>query len=89
MEGSIMINVSKVGRRGQITLPRKIRRYLKIKEGDRLSFLQKGEDVILKPMNQTLLDHRGSIPVKNPQSFHDIRQAVMETQAWKVAEDEA
>ena len=83
-----MINVSKVGRRGQITLPRKIRRYLKIKEGDRLSFLQKGEDVILKPMNQTLLDLRGSIPVKNIQEFQDIRQAVMETQARKVAEDE-
>ncbi|MFH0789580.1 MAG: AbrB/MazE/SpoVT family DNA-binding domain-containing protein [Pseudomonadota bacterium] len=84
-----MINVSKVGRRGQITLPRKIRRYLKIKEGDRLSFFQKGEDVILKPMNQTLLDLRGSVPVKTPQAFQNIRQEVIETHARKVAKNEA
>lgn len=89
MKGRIVINVSKVGRRGQITLPRKIRRYLKIKEGDRLSFFQKGEDIILKPMNQTLLDLRGSIPVKNPQNFEGIRQTVLETQTRKAAEDEA
>ena len=84
-----MINVSKVGRRGQITLPRRIRQALKLKEGDRLSFLRKGEDVILRPMNQTLLDFRGSVQVKNPQVFQDIRQSVIETHARKVAENEA
>lgn len=83
-----MINVSKVGRRGQITLPRKVRLALKVKEGDRLSFLQKGEDIILKPLNQSLLDLRGSIQVKNPQNFQGIRQKVMENHARKVAEDE-
>ena len=84
-----MINVSKVGRRGQITIPGNIRRYLKIKEGDRLSFLQKGEAIILKPLNQTLFDLRGSVPFNNPQYFEDIRQMVMKVRASKEAADES
>lgn len=84
-----MINVSKVGRRGQITLPRRVRLALKIKEGDRLSFLQKGEDIILRPLNQTLLDLRGTIRVEKSQDFQDIRQSVIENHARKVSKDEA
>jgi AbrB family looped-hinge helix DNA binding protein len=81
--------VSKVGRRGQITLPRLIRRWLSLEEGDRVAFVRRGEEVVLQPLPHTLLDLRGSIPVSGPQDFDAIRQQVRETQARKVVENEA
>jgi AbrB family looped-hinge helix DNA binding protein len=81
--------VSKIGRRGQITLPRLIRRWLSLEEGDRVAFVRRGEEVVLQPLPHTLLDLRGSIPVTSPQDFDTIRQQVRETRAQKVASDEA
>ena len=68
--------VSKVGRRGQITLPRDIRRTLNIREGDYIAFVQRGDEVVLQPLTQTLLDLRGSVLVAGPQDFTEIRQKV-------------
>jgi AbrB family looped-hinge helix DNA binding protein len=81
--------VSKVGRRGQITLPRLIRRWLNLAEGDRVAFVRRGDEVVLQPLPHTLLDLRGSVPVSAPQDFDAIRQKVRETRAQKVASDEA
>ncbi|MFQ5613425.1 MAG: AbrB/MazE/SpoVT family DNA-binding domain-containing protein [Anaerolineae bacterium] len=80
--------VSKVGRRGQITLPRLIRRWLRLKEGDRVAFVRRGDEVILQPLTHTLLELRGSVPVAGPQDFNAIRQQVRRTRAQEAAEDE-
>jgi AbrB family looped-hinge helix DNA binding protein len=66
----------KVGRRGQITVPRKVRQALDLKEGDGLAFIIEENQVVLQPISQTLLDLRGSIPVKGPQDFAEIRKQV-------------
>ncbi len=79
--------VTRVGRRGQITLPRAVRHALKIQEGDRIAFVQRGEEVVLQPMKQTLLDLRGSVPVSEPQDFDAIRQQVRNAHAQRTAED--
>lgn len=78
----------KVGRRGQITVPKTIRRWLNLQEGDRLAFLRRGDEVILQPLTRTLLDLRGSVPVSGPQDFTAIRRQVIERHARKVIEDE-
>ena len=80
---------SKVGRRGQITLPRAIRRWLSLREGDRVAFVQRGNEIVLQPLTRTLLDLRGSVSVSGPQDFAAIRQQVIEAHARKVAGDEA
>jgi AbrB family looped-hinge helix DNA binding protein len=80
--------VSKVGRRGQITLPRLIRHWLNLEEGDRVAFVRRGDEVMLQPLPHTLLDLRGSISVSSPQDFNAIRQQVREAQAQKVAKNE-
>lgn len=80
--------ISKVGRRGQITLPRAIRRMMNLAEGDRVAFIRQGDGVILQPLTQTLLDVRGSIPVSEPQDFQAIRRETLEHHARKVAKDE-
>lgn len=82
------MTVSKVGRRGQVTLPRTVRRWLNVREGDHVAFIRLDDGIILLPLTQTLLDLRGSVPVAGPQDFAAIRRQVIETHARKVAEVE-
>lgn len=81
--------ISKVGRRGQITIPRQIRRWLNLREKDRVAFIRRGNEIILQPLPYTLLDLRGSVPVPEPQDFTAIRQQVIDEHARKVAEGNA
>lgn len=79
---------STVGRRGQITLPRAVRQYLKLQEGDRVIFARRGDDIVLQPLHDTLSDLRGSVPVSGEQDFDAIRQQTIEAHARKVAHRE-
>ena len=68
---------TKVGRRGQITLPHLVRQWLRIEQGDRVVFIRREGEIILQPLTETLLDLRGSVPVDDPQDFDDIRRQVV------------
>lgn len=72
---------TKVGRRGQITLPKKVREWLGISKGDRIIFLREDDEVKIKPIRRTLLDLRGVIQVSEPQDFQAIRQKVIAERA--------
>ncbi len=69
--------IAKVGRRGQISLPREIRERLGLQEGDRLAFVDQDLEVVLKPLKRSLLDLRGSICVSGRQNFDAIRRKVL------------
>jgi len=84
-----MAIISTVGRRGQITLPRAIREWLNLHEGDRVVFARRGDDVIIQPVQRTLMDLRGSVPVAGEQDFDAIRRQVVAARANEVAGDEA
>ena len=79
----------RVGRRGQITIPRYIRRLISIKEGDHIALLPQGDHVVMHPITKTLLDLRGSVPVHSPQDFSAIRQQVMDDRVKRNSESEA
>jgi len=81
--------VTKVGRGGQITIPRQVRRWLNLEEQDRVAFVRLGDAVVLLPLTRTLLDMRGSVPVEGPQDFRRIRQQVIAEHGRKVADGEA
>jgi len=80
-----MLNV-RVNPKGQITLPREIRR--KIKPGDQMAVILDGEQIVFKPVTKTLLDMRGSIKVKEEQDFDKIRREVLKKRATRNAGDE-
>lgn len=83
------MTITKVGRRGQLTLPREIRRHIRVEEGDRVAFiLLEGERVMIQPLTRSLMDLRGSIAVSAPQDFDAIRRQVVATRAGKAAGDE-
>lgn len=71
------MTIIKVGRRGQITIPRVIRNYLDIEEGDRIAFVQWGGKVMLRPIKKTLRDLKGSVTVDGQQNFNEIRDQVI------------
>jgi AbrB family looped-hinge helix DNA binding protein len=77
---------AKIGRRGQVTVPREVRRKVNLKEGDRIAFVVEGDDLIVRPLRQTLLDLRGSVPVEGEQDFTQIRRDVLASRAKRRAE---
>jgi AbrB family looped-hinge helix DNA binding protein len=83
------MSFAKVGRRGQITLPRDVRLTLKIQEGDRIAFVQRGDEIVLQPLVQTLFSLRGSVPVSGPQDFAAIREKVHKIHAQKRSHTES
>jgi len=82
-----MLNV-RVNPKGQITLPREIRRKLKIKPGDQMAVILDGEQIVFKPFTKTLLDMRGSIKVKGEQDFGKIRHEALKKRAIRNARNE-
>lgn len=81
--------IAKVGRRGHITIPRAVRSWLGLQEGDRVAFVRSENKVFLHPLNQTLLDLRGTVSVPGLQDFDAIRRQVVENHVRGVVEDEA
>jgi AbrB family looped-hinge helix DNA binding protein len=82
-----MLNV-RVSPKGQVTLPREIRRKLNIKPGDQMAVILDGEQIVFKPFTKTLLDMRGSIKVKGEQDFDKIRQDVLKKRAMRNTSNE-
>ena len=77
---------STMTRKGQVTIPKAIRDRLGVKEGVKVLFVMRGEEVVLKVIKGTILDLRGSVrPSVHPEDFEKIRQSVKRTIARKVA----
>jgi antitoxin PrlF len=85
-QGEAMLQ-TRVGRRGQITLPREVRRRIKVDEGDRIAFIIQGEGVLIKPITQSLLDLRGSVEVTGEQDFNAIRKKVVAKRAQRDSDE--
>ena len=78
---------TRVGRRGQLTIPKAVRQSLGLSEGDHVAFVEHGGDVVLRPVRQSLRDLRGSVPVDGPQDFDAIREDVRDARASRLTSD--
>ncbi len=67
---------TRVGRRGQIVLPKEVRTKIKVAEGDQIAFVIDGDQVVIKPITHSLLDLRGRVTVSGKQDFDSIRNQV-------------
>ena len=59
-----------------MTIPKEIRDSLGIQQGDRVFFVQRGDEVVLKVLQGTILDLKGSVSVTAPQNFDEVRRKV-------------
>ena len=77
---------SVITRKGQVTIPKDIRDHLKARQGEKVMFVLRGDDVVLKVVRGSILDLRGSIkPLKRPEDFDAVRRSVKRKIAAKVA----
>ncbi len=77
---------STMTRKGQVTIPKPIRDWLGVKEGEKVFFVTRGDEVVLKVLRGTILDLKGSIKAsRHPEDFEAIRRSVKQTMARKGA----
>lgn len=75
-----------ITRKGQVTIPKAIREIVGWKQGDRLSFVARSGEVVVKRQQGTVLDLKGSVPPRRrPEDFEEIRRQVREDRAARSA----
>ncbi len=68
---------SVISHKGQVTIPKPIRDQLGLEEGEKVMFVRRGDEVLLKVLRGTVLDLKGSVnPSARPEDFPHIRQTV-------------
>ena len=80
------MSASTVTRKGQVTIPKTIRDRLGIKEGEKVFFVVRGGEVVLKVLRGNILDLKGSVkPSARPEDFESVRRSVKQAVSKKVA----
>ena len=74
----------KVSTRGQITLPKSIRRALGIKPGDSVALTAVDDYVMLRPVTKTLFDMVGILPANGPLDFDELQEEMKQHVVDKV-----
>ena len=75
---------STITAKGQITIPKEIRKALGLKTADRLLFLEEKGRVILYPVRGNILDVHGSIKQKGPLDFRNLRKKTKQEVSRKI-----
>ncbi|KKS97777.1 MAG: hypothetical protein UV73_C0005G0054 [Candidatus Gottesmanbacteria bacterium GW2011_GWA2_43_14] len=70
-----MSYIASITEKGQITLPAEIRRLLRVKPGDQVSFNKKGQQVVIEPA-KSFLNHKGSVKTTKIYTDKGADQAV-------------
>lgn len=80
-----MTITSKIGRRGQITVPKDVRERFGLHEGQTVAFVIRDGELTLTPLTRTLFDFEGAIAVDGPQDWDAVRVRVTSRCAEKIA----
>jgi len=75
MKGVLLMTVTaKITSKGQITLPKEVRRALNVKVGEIIAFEKRGRDVVVKSV-KTLKDYKGALKSRDKKiSFDEMRK---------------
>ena len=80
---------SVITRKGQVTIPKEIRDHLKAKEGEKVAFFLRGDEVVLKVVRGNILSLKGSVkPRQRPEDMEAVRGLVKRSVSRKVARNE-
>ncbi len=83
-----MALTARVGKRGQMTLPREVRARYGLTEGQAVAFVVKHGELTLVPLRQTLFDLKGSVQAGETSDLGAIRERVAAAEAARVARGE-
>ncbi len=80
-----MVVTAKITSKGQITLPKEVRRALNAEAGSVIVFEKEDEKIVIRP-RKTLLNYRGYLKGrKKPASFEEMRERAKEYLGRKAA----
>lgn len=74
--------------KGQMTVPKEIRKALNLKPSERVIIVVEGDHAVIKPLKGNILDIGGSIKLLGkgkPIAFHKVREEVKKKIAKKAA----
>ena len=74
--------------KGQMTIPKEVRKALKLKPSEKVIITVEGSHAVIKPLRGNILDIGGSIKVsgkEKPVDFHRVREEVKKRVAKKAA----
>ncbi len=74
--------------KGQMTIPKEVRKALKLKPSEKVTIVLEGEQAVIKPIRGTILDIGKTIPVsesEKPADFCKVREEVKKKVAKKAA----
>ena len=78
---------STVTRKGQVTIPKAIRDRLGVREGEKVIFVLRDDEVVLKVIRGAILDLRGSVkPRAHPEDCEAIRKSVKRAVSKRTAQ---
>lgn len=83
-----MTLTAKIGKRGQMTLPRDIRIRYGLKEGQSVAFVIKHGELTLVPLRKTIFDFKGAVQSRDSSDLETIREQVAAAEAERVAKGE-
>ena len=83
-----MTLTAKIGKRGQMTLPRDIRIRYKLEEGQSVAFVIKYGELTLVPLRKTIFDFKGAVPSQTTSDLTTIREQVAAAEAERIAKGE-
>ena len=75
MRGDAM-DTSTVTQKGQVTIPVGVRRKLGLRTGDRVAFVQEGDRVLVKPVQQKVSAAFGLVKSRRSASLADMDRAI-------------
>ena len=77
---------STITRKGQVTIPKEILDSFGLRVGDRVSFVARDNEIVIRPPRGTILDLRGSVePRQRPEDFDEIRRKIQGKVARRAA----
>ena len=77
---------STITQKGQITIPKKIRTALDLQTNDKIVFVRRGGQIIIKPLRD-IFTLRGSVKVSGEQDFSDIRKKTQRDITKRIANE--
>lgn len=77
---------STLTRKGQVTIPKKIRDALSLKPNDSVVFVYRNNEIIIKPLHNVFL-LRGSVKTNGTYDIYHIRQKTKEEITGKIAHE--
>ncbi len=82
------MSISTLTKKGQVTIPKEIRNILGIKEHDKVMFIKKDGDIIVKHISGDIFDLRGSLKQrKETEDFEKIRNIARKSAAKKIIDE--